>query len=56
MQEFIQQQMADITADIGKSPKSYLAGRVSQLIRVARFAGEKELEIKLADLYVKVVE
>ena len=52
--EFIQQQYEDIMASIHTSTRSVLEGRTVQLLQFARYAGDKELETKIADLYIKI--
>jgi len=52
--EFIRQQYKNIVADIPTSTRSVLEGRASQLLQFARYVSDKELEIKIADLYIKL--
>ena len=52
--EFIWQQYKDIIASLQTSTRSVLEGRAKQLLQFARHTGDKELEIKVADLYIKL--
>ena len=60
MQNFIQQQYDRLAKEaanlIGKIDKAGLEGEISMLRKVAFAAGERELAVKLAELYIAVVD